>query len=258
MLLKEAISKWGHMLPPPGSKGLAEARLPLTQYVEVGDPTAAAWLKMERMPTGQVLLRLCFFLESLLDVTIDDDDVSTARHPDIKALASIIGAKLLTVSDVSVRLGFGQNTDSVLRLLKGSVFTSSDKLNIISMINQEYADQVKDVRSGIRSLNTAPITETVVEPQPVVSQAVLLEKSVSVELTSAEEALLLVARMSMVSATDMMEQLISSTNPLLRDEFRRRNQSAIARHSRLASALTSEKARDARIADGLQLKKEWS
>lgn len=255
MKLKEAVSKWGQMLPPPGSKGVAEARLPLTQYVEVGDPAAAAWLKLERMPTGQVLLRLCFFLESLLGVTIED--VSIATHPQIKALANVIGAKLLSVHDVSTRLGFGQNTDSVLRLLRGSVFTSSDKLSLISSINREYVDKVKDVRSSIRLLHSDPITEAVVQPQHVAPRTVPQESMVSAELTSAEEALLLVARMAMVSAMDVMEQLISSTNPSLRDEFRKRNQSAIARHSRLASALTSEKARDARLADGLQLKKEW-
>lgn len=246
MKVKEALSRWGQTLPPHGTKGSVEARKPLVNHLEVSDTAVAAWLKSGRFPNGEILIRLYFFLESYFEIKIEDAPV--VRDP-IRVLGKTVGSKAIKVKELTEKLGFGNNTDSVLKIIRGSTGTTDQKIGIIVEINKEYAPQVEMTRLGIHALSGHQPTQVMEPSTPSIEEHPILIP----QLSAAEEALLLVSRFSILPTMDAMEQLVFSDNEKLREEFRSRNEKLWGRFSKLASALTSEMARRARIADGLSI-----
>ena len=246
--LLEVLGWWIETLPPPGSKGLTEKRLPLANHARVEDQSITRWSREHRDPMGETIFRVAFFLESFFGVEIEE--ISNSNELEINKLARTFGSGVVEIEKLSELLGFANRTDSVLRLMRGKAGTTEERLEKIRSINSDYASRVEMVRKNIsflkpHSTRQSEVKEVSQEPKITIPKA----------LTTAEEALLLHVEISIMPVMELMERLVASDNPAVRDEFRLRTAKVWRRFSKLSSALTSEQARSARIADGLILYK---
>lgn len=252
--LLEVLGWWVNTLPPPGSKGLAKARLPLANHALVEDKSIVRWSRENKMPIGETFFFVAFFLESFFGVTIDE--ISCSNEPEINKLARTFGSRVITLSRLAVHLDFVGRTDSIFRMLHGKAGTSDERLKKIQSINTAYSSQVELIRKNISHLKYGSSQVDQKELQTTVPEIVVPEVKMQNVLSASEEAVLTYAEMSIRSVMEVMERLVAPDNSKLRDEFRKRTPNVLGRFAKLSSALTSELARSARISDGLSLHKE--
>lgn len=243
--LLEALGWLAETWPEPGSKGLVQARMPLAKHAMVEDQSIARWIRDQKIPKGETVFRVGFFLESFFGVKIEEMDGS--NEYDVKELTRTFGSGVVPMERISEILDFADRTDSVLRLLRGRSGTSEARLGLIRSINQDFSIDVENVREKIKSYKphagiSCVVSEVIHEPKK--------EES----LSALEEAILLYGKINILPVMEIMELLVFADNSRLRDEFRRRMGDLWGRFSKLSSALTSEQARAARISDGLKPK----
>lgn len=108
---------------PRGSKGAAEAKSPIADFCGVSVGSVTRWLyRDERLPLGEALIKLMFFLDM-----IGYEVIEIERLPDERRnFAALIGFGLLSSEEATSLLGYAQ-TSILLNVLHGNQRASKDR-----------------------------------------------------------------------------------------------------------------------------------
>ncbi len=118
-------------------------RQTLTNFVGVTTATVSCWLKGQRLPTGEPLLRLRFYLEFL------GYDVQELRSLDgvVRAVARLCAFQIVGLTEVSRLVGYADrpsgHNDTLLAIFRGAQGVNKDRLEKFESLVGQYETQLE-------------------------------------------------------------------------------------------------------------------
>jgi len=123
--LNECLQHYGAVLEnvvPKGSKGVAEIRKPLAEFCGVIVSTVSRWLRDDELPTGDPLIKLMCYLDTIGYRVIEFEKMPQER----RNFVELIGFGIITGEEATQLTDYGAKT-SLYRVLHGKVNASREK-----------------------------------------------------------------------------------------------------------------------------------
>jgi lipid-A-disaccharide synthase-like uncharacterized protein len=143
----ECLAHYARSLPPKASKGAGEAKKPLAQFADVTEHTVTTWVLHGTLPTGETLIRLRFFLETLGYQVKELRDLPRLYYH----FASLIAFSVMSLKDIGAALSLS-DTKQVLRIAHGTSDTTIARKEIIQGLVETHNKALIEARASLRAL----------------------------------------------------------------------------------------------------------
>lgn len=158
--MKECLRHYVSSLPPRASKNVTETRRPMKEFCGVDIRTVERWMFNGKLPVGEPLVRLRFFLE-IMGYKVAE----LKRMPEeLYKLGEMIAYDAISIEAAMTAMGF-VNMQSIYRLALGKSGTTKDRITTIHEMREACKNAIAAKRAewnnklGTNGQQEAPVAE---------------------------------------------------------------------------------------------------